>query len=147
EPEEERQVVEREQSMREELAGHEEVPEVGAREAAARVALAIGVERGAVARVPSLFERDGAVDREGLAVARVARREHAVEYVDAARDRLDEVFGLADSHEVARPLRGHEARDQLGQIVHRRLWLADRHPAALVAVEAELHRPPCPPPL
>src|SRR5207245_2133141 len=35
--------------MREELAGHEEVPEVGAREAAARVALAIGVERGAVA--------------------------------------------------------------------------------------------------
>src|SRR5439155_5560341 len=56
-PEEERQVVEREQSMREELAGHEEVPEVRAREAAARVALALGVERRAVARVAGLFER------------------------------------------------------------------------------------------
>jgi hypothetical protein len=125
----ERHVVEREQPMRQQLAGHEEVAQVRAREAAARVAAALGVERRLIARVPCLLERERAVGREGLAVARVPGGQDAVEHVHAARHRVDEILRLPDSHEIAGLIRREQAGDELGEIVHRGLRLADRHTA------------------
>src|SRR2546426_12171211 len=102
--------------------------EIGAREAAARVAEAFGVERRAVPGVPGLLEREGTVGREGLAVARVARRQHAVEHVHTARDRLDEILGLADAHEIAWLRRRQETHHERRQIVHHRLRLPTAMP-------------------
>ena len=39
-----------------------------------------------------------------MPVARVSRRHHAVEHVDAAPDRGDDVLGPPHSHEIARPV-------------------------------------------
>ena len=44
---------------------------------------------------------------EQLAVARVARRHHAVEHVDAGADRRPDVLGRADAHQVARAVGRH----------------------------------------
>src|SRR6267378_8034280 len=74
EPEVEAHVVQREQPVREQLLGHEEMPEIRAREGAARVAVAGGVERAALAGPLRLLDRHRAGRRERLSVARVARR-------------------------------------------------------------------------
>src|SRR5262245_17746913 len=140
EPQKERHVVQGQEPVREQLAGHEQVTQVRARETAAGVAVAVRVERRLVAKIARLLERDGAVGREGLTVAGVARRQHAVEHVHATRDRPHEILGLADAHQIARLAPGQKARHQLGQVVHRRLRLADGHAADRVAVEAELDR-------
>ena len=43
---------------------------------------------------------------ERHAVAPVAGRHHAIEHVDAARDRLHQILGRADAHQIARAIRG-----------------------------------------
>ena len=133
-------VVEREEAVREQLVRHEQVAQIGAGEAAARVARALRVQRRPILHVAGLLEREGPVAGEALAVARIARRQHAVEHVHAAGDRLHEVLGLADAHEVARLRGGQEARDQLGEVVHLGLGLADRQAADRVAVEPQRRR-------
>ena len=52
--------------------------------------------------VARVADREPAARGEELAVARVARGQHAVEHVDAARDRLDDVLRRAHPHQVAR---------------------------------------------
>ena len=82
---------------------------------------------------------DRAAAREGLAVAAGAGRQHAVEHVDAARDRLDEIVGRADAHQIARPV-GRQLPARSSSIIASItvLRLADREPADRVAVEADL---------
>src|SRR3546814_9515735 len=65
-------------------------------------------------------------------------RQHAVEHVDAAPDRADDVGGLADAHEVARPLGRQVRHRHVERLEHRRLAFADGEPADRVAVEADL---------
>ena len=112
--------------------------QVGARVAsAARAAAALGVDGARVVAVARLLDDQRAAPRERLAVARVARRQHAVEHVDARADRDEEIARRADPHEVARPLRV-EVRRHLGQgCVHRLDGLADREAAEREAVERE----------
>ena len=66
-----------------------------------------------------------------------ARRQHAVEHVDAARDRLDHVVGLAHAHQVARPVGGQRRHVVAIIVEHHLLRLADRQAADGVAVEAD----------
>jgi hypothetical protein len=56
--------------------------------------------------------------------------------------RFDEVLGLADPHEIAGLIDRQETRDELGEVVHHRLGLADRESADRVPVESELDRCP-----
>src|SRR6266513_3714211 len=77
-----------------------QVMEVGAREMPAGVAGAALVQGGGVVTVARVADLDVAAAREQPAVARVARRQHAVEHVDACADRLDDVLGRAHPHEV-----------------------------------------------
>ena len=53
----------------------------------------------------------GAEAREGEPVAAVAGRHHAVEHVDAARDRFEQILRRADAHQVARPIGRQHRRD------------------------------------
>src|SRR5262249_56905759 len=64
------------------------------------------VDRARVVGVARILEIDRPEAGEGEPVAAVARRQDAVEHVDAACYRLDEVLGRADSHEIARPFGG-----------------------------------------
>ena len=83
----EMQIVEGEEPQREDLAGHVEVAEVGARvAAAARRARALGVDGERIEAEARLLDDELPAPRQRLAVARVARREDAVEHVDAAVD-------------------------------------------------------------
>src|SRR3989442_5295966 len=140
EAEVEAHVVQREQPVREQLLRHEEMAEIRAREGATRVTVTDGVERAALTDPLRLFDRHRSARRERLSVARIARRQHAVEHVDAARDRLHEVLRLANTHEIPRAVGGQRGRHARGELEHRRLGLADGEAADGVAVEAEGHR-------
>ncbi len=83
-----------------------EVAAAVGRAALARAAVLDGVLVVPVLRVGDV---DAAAADEQLAVARVARRHHAVEHVDARADRRPDVLGRADAHQVARALRRHLA--------------------------------------
>jgi hypothetical protein len=75
---------------------------------------------------------------EGGAVAAEAGLHHAVELVDAERDRLDERRRVADAHQVAGPV-GRQLFERRGERrQHLLAGLADRQPADAVAVEADL---------
>ena len=75
---------------------------------------------------------------EGLRGAAGAGRQDAVEHVDAARDRADDIGRLADAHEVARAIgaAGCGTVTSSGR-EHQLLALADREAADGVAVEAD----------
>src|SRR5438445_172291 len=109
EAEVEAHVVQREQPVREQLLRHEEMAEIRAREGATRVTVTGGVERAALADPLRLFDRHRSARRERLSVPRIARRQHAVEHVDAPRDRLHEVLRLADTHEIPRAVGGRNS--------------------------------------
>src|SRR6185312_810315 len=49
---------------------------------------------------------------EQMAIARMARRNHAIEKVDAALDGGDDVLRKAHTHQISRPL-GRDVRHQL----------------------------------
>ncbi len=70
---------------------------------------------------------------EGLAVAAVAGRHDAVEHVDAAGDRREQVVGRADAHEVMRLVVGQVRHDLLDHGQHHRLRLADGEAADGIA--------------
>src|SRR5882762_7916358 len=75
----------------------------------AGIAGAALVERAGVVAVARVADLEVAVAREEPAVPGIACGQHAVEEIDARRDRLDQVFGRAHAHQVARPVFG-EAR-------------------------------------
>src|SRR5262245_3283429 len=76
-------VVQREQARGQTLACAEQVPEIGAGPGAACDAFALGIERPGVALVLESLDVQRALPGEELPVARVARRHHAVEEIDA----------------------------------------------------------------
>ena len=77
---------------------------------------------------------------EGLGGAAGARRQDAIEHVDAALHRADDVLRLADAHEIARPVAGQRRHGLVEHAEHRLLPLADRKAADGIAVEADVLR-------
>src|SRR3546814_1385199 len=73
-----------------------------------------------------------------LAVAARARRQHAIEHVDPARDRADQIVGLADAHQIARLVGGKLRGRKIEHAEHRLLPLTHRKPADRIAVEADV---------
>ncbi len=96
------------------------------------------VERPRVAREAGVPEVEPPVAGERAAGACGPRREHAVEHVHPGLDHLEDPLGVADPHEVARPVGRHLRRRGVGRLEHRRAVLADREAADRVAVEVEL---------
>jgi len=114
------------QTWSEHLLGLEQVPQVSPRVGAAHGTHAVGVERSFVFRVARLLDVDAPVPGERLAIATVARGQHAIEHVDAAPDGLEQIVGRPHAHQVARAVRGHLGRE-FAQYAHHLLdWLAHR---------------------
>ena len=131
------QVVDGVEDGRGDLVALEEVAEVGPGEVAAGVAGAGLVERPLVPGVLPVLDGHPAAAREQGAVAGVARRQDAVEEIDAPGDGLDDVLDVAHAHEVAGPVRGEEAVAELERLEEPGLRLAEAQPAVSVAGEVQ----------
>src|SRR4249919_1049058 len=95
------QVVQCAEDRRQHLVAAIQVPQVRAAVAvAAGVATAPFLDRTQVRPVLCVADADDARPGEEVPVARVARRHHAVEHVDTARHRLDQVLRPPDAHQV-----------------------------------------------
>ena len=130
------QVVDRIEARAEDFVGSLQMMQVGSAEIAAGVAVATLIERARIGAVAGVSYLDVAVTRVQPAVARIARRQHAVEHVDAVADRLDDVFRRADAHQVARLVVRQPRRDMGFDAAHCLLRLADRQTADRIADEA-----------
>src|SRR5512136_2471432 len=113
-----------------------EVAEVGPGEGPAGVAGAGLVEGPLVPGVLPVLDGHPAPAREQRAVAGVARRQDAIEEVDAPRHGLDDVLDVAHAHEVAGPVGRQERMAELERLEEPRLGLAQAQSAIGVARKA-----------
>ena len=135
------EIVNRQKPQRQDFAGHEEMPQVRAREAAAaRGAAAIRIDRKRVFAIAGLFDDDATEASQRLAVACVSRREHAIEHVDARRDRVEEIAHRTDAHQVTRSFGIDEVRHFFETRVHLLDRFADGKSAEREPVEARIER-------
>src|SRR5687768_302143 len=95
-----RQVVNRQQMPAEEFVGFHEVMQVGARMFAASLTRAAGIKRLLGEFVNGTPEMKFALGREHRSTLCELRRDDAVEEIDAAMHRLEDVEGSADAHQV-----------------------------------------------
>src|ERR1700677_713070 len=89
------QVVPGQERWPEHFVGIEQMMQVRPAELPAHRALAIRLERGRIAAMASVAQPQGAGAGEGEGVAAVARRQDAIEHVNAAIDGLHDVLGPA----------------------------------------------------
>ncbi|GAV35157.1 hypothetical protein ROTAS13_02829 [Roseomonas sp. TAS13] len=116
--------------------------QIGARVPRAGRAVAFRVEGARVLgefRVPQVHHAARGIGPRGAAGA---RRDHAVEHVDAAPDGADDVGGRADAHQVARLVPGQQRRGDVEGGEHHLLPLADREAADRIALEADPRQRP-----
>src|SRR5258705_7262436 len=116
---------------------HIEMPQIGAGMGPARIARARRIHGSLVFRILRVPDVETAFARKQLSGPRVARRQHAVEHVDAARDALPEVLGRAGAHQIARLRLGEAARGLAGDVIHKVDRLADAQSSDRVALEAD----------
>src|SRR5690606_4153548 len=125
----------------EDLVALLQMAQIGARVVAARVAVAARIDRTRIRTEAAVADIDHAFAREQLAIARVARRNDAVEHVDAAGDGGDEIARRPDAHEVARTILRQMRLERLEDLEPLGLGFPDREPADGVAVEADRTQP------
>src|SRR6187551_1252767 len=102
------------------------MPQIGTRvRDATRAAPAVFFERARIVPVARILDRKFAVPGEDLPVSGVARRDHAIEHVDATAHRRQDVARHADSHQVARTFGGERWANLCERAVHLGNWLTD----------------------
>ncbi|MNI88619.1 hypothetical protein D3C73_1459350 [compost metagenome] len=87
-----------------------QVMEISAGEVRAGVAITGRIQRRIIVAMERVADLDHPCIDEQMAVARVTRRHHAVEHVDAAAHTLNEIFGFAYPHKVTRFVSRHLGR-------------------------------------
>src|SRR3546814_8493425 len=108
---------------------------------ASGVAGAAFLDRARVVLVLRVADAHGTGAGEVVPVARVAGRHHAVEHVDATRDRFHQVLRPTDAHQVARAIAGQLRAGVFEHRVALGFGLAHGQAADRVAVEADLLQP------
>jgi hypothetical protein len=96
------QIVDRVQNLRQQFVRSVKMAQVGPRITPADAAIAGGIERAVVLRVPCLLDRHFAFGRKQQSMAGGARRQHAIHHVDARLRILRNLFGSADPHQITR---------------------------------------------
>src|SRR5450432_952309 len=119
-------IVQGEKMHAERLFRYEQVADVRTSESRAGRAVAPAVQRERIRSKLYVAYVESPLAREGGAGAPHPRRRDAVEEVDSAPRALDEVFGKAHAHEIARPVRRKRVAHDVEHLVHRRLRLANR---------------------
>ena len=100
------------EAVRQQLLGPEQMRQIGPREPGAEEARAVVLDRRWIIEEASVADVQPTARDPQLAVPRDPRREHAVEQVDAAVDRLEEVRRRAEPHQVSRPWVVGQERDR-----------------------------------
>src|SRR5690625_1556336 len=131
------QIMPGQQHRGDDLAGAEDMMQIGAAIAPAARTGAILVQRARIVAMAGIPDIDGPPPREGLPRAAASRRQHAVEHVDAATDSADNIVRLADPHKIARPLLRQLARRIVEHPEHGLLPLANGKSADRIAVETD----------
>ena len=101
------------------------MPQVGTGIALANSAFAVFIDGALIARVAGVFDEQSAVIGEEEAVASAACGEDAVHHVDALRNEVEDLFRLADAHEVVGFVLGEDAGDVASDFAAYRMRLAD----------------------
>src|SRR5579862_4346002 len=86
------------------------MPQKRAAEVAAAIAVARRIERLVALRVARVLDPYFPLGSERQPVSAIARRQRAIEEVDAVRDREQNVRGRAHAHQIARPIGWHLRR-------------------------------------
>ena len=117
------------------LAGNEQVAQVGAGVFPAGGAIAFGIQRPLVPRVCRVAHHQAPAADEHGAPARVPRGQDAIHHVHTARHRLDHVDGMAHTHQVARLIARELGAVALHYLQPQPAPLAHPQPAQREAVE------------
>src|SRR3954447_9125842 len=120
------------------LARLDEMMHVGALELDTGGTRAVTLDRVAILREARVAQVQWTTGCERLAGAARAGRKHAVEHVDPAHDRLDDVVRLADAHEVARTLGGQHVDGVVEAAEHRFLSLSNGKATDRITVESNV---------
>src|SRR6202167_3136889 len=134
----EKQIVDGVQARAKNLAALVQMTQVAAAVVQAGVAAAVVLDRSGLQAVSGVADVDDPAAREQMRVARMARGHHAIEHVDAAAHRLQDVLGPSHAHEVARLVRGHQRQQRVQHLLAFRFGLADREAADGEACETDL---------
>ena len=111
------------------LLRHDQVTKVGTREGPAGIAIAGFVDRAFVAGEGGVHEVEPPIGGEGRMMAGQTGRQDTIEDIDAAQHPVDQVFGSADTHQIARLVFGVEGLHYIQHGVHFGLGLPHRQPA------------------
>lgn len=131
------EIVEGEDALGDDFAGSEAVTEEGLGEAE-DVGMGVFAKGAGVEFELLVFDVDGAIGRESLAVTGAAGGVDAVKHVYALADHFEELSGGAEAHGVARLFFWEERFGVLDGGEHFFFGLADRDAANGVAVEVEI---------
>lgn len=129
------------QDLAEDLFGFEQMVQIGLRIIGAGRAGDGGLERGFVLGKAGVLDVERTVPGPGLAMAAGAGRQDAIEHVNAARDRFEDVERLANAHQITRPVCGQKRGCAVQRGAHGVKALADRKAADRIAVKADLLQP------
>ena len=124
-PEEEAEILERCDLRGEPFAGPEQMVQVGAGVLARGLYAAIGVYNGKIVFEFGVFDIQDAMGGIDQAVAGIACGEYTVKHIYAEGDGLEDVFGLADAHQIAGFVGRENGADQFGHGVHFFVGFAD----------------------
>ena len=111
--------------------------QVGARIDAGRLVRTFLIERARIVGMARVAQVDRAATREGEPMTAVAGGQHAIEHVDAAADRFQQILRRANAHQIARLVGGQRRCDLVDNAEHDLLRLADREPADRIAGKAD----------
>ena len=125
----------RAKGSREHLPGLIKVSQVGSRITPADHTVTFLIKRTHIASKPGVPDVEPPTAGKDLAIARVACRHYAVEHIDTARDRLDQIDRGSYSHQVARPVGWHERRGEFDRIIHQGLLLPDAQSTDSIPLE------------
>ena len=103
------QVVDGAETRAEDLATTVQVVQVGPAVVAAGIAGALRIQRTGIVPISCISNAHHALGHEQVAITGVAGGQDAIEHVDSAHHRLDDVRRSAHAHQVARLLGGHLA--------------------------------------
>ena len=113
------------------------MPQISSRNGRTGHALTFRVERSLVIDVLRVLNVNLADAGEERPVARVSSRHHAIEHVDAGRDRVHQILRRAHSHQIPRLVRGQERRGEVDDVEHLLLRLPNGDAAEGDAVEVD----------
>src|SRR5262245_24936656 len=132
------QIVSGQEPCGEDLAGDEEMTQVGAREARAGGTGASRLERPLVVAMAGVPDRDAPARDERHAVAGVPRRQDAIEEVESHGSELYQLVGCSDPHEIARTVGGKVGKSLTGHVERTVPALADRQASHGISIESDV---------